>query len=404
MWKFSVLLAFLLRFGEIYGQRMPAENKAETVRHLLESYENIPDAVFDLSQSSGKPSRSSLKFPTLYDIHISNKMYQVSETEVCTILIKTCHLDEREPTGPVVRCVTSVEFKAEFHAEHFASKRYEPFYTKFNEAIGVQAVFWDTKSRKVAGKSNMTSIMTFVSIMVSPETPIVFTFPLPEGVERKYLAVSLIDRNQKRGKVTNFVKVKLPENSVHKVQEGGIALCMKNVFQAFRDNSINFAEWIEIQKAMGSEHLFVPILGDFQHPNVSKLLKYYEKQGVLTVQRSNLYGRRSHPTGVIRLGYPATKTESDMHKVQVDLEKLNLNTCVLNSIGKYRFVFVVDNDEFYSINIPGIFTWQEVRKNAFLKGTPKTTTCFPELQMIQSNEAVQFARDNHLIKVCSSSS
>ncbi|CAG0924481.1 unnamed protein product [Notodromas monacha] len=153
----------------------------------------------------------------------------------------------------------------------------------------------------------MTSIMTFVSIMVSPETPIVFTFPLPEG--------------------------------------------------------------------------------------------YYEKQGVLTVQRSNLYGRRSHPTGVIRLGYPATKTESDMHKVQVDLEKLNLNTCVLNSIGKYRFVFVVDNDEFYSINIPGIFTWQEVRKNAFLKGTPKTTTCFPELQMIQSNEAVQFARDNHLIKM-----
>ncbi|CAG0924037.1 unnamed protein product, partial [Notodromas monacha] len=92
-------------------------NNAETVRHLLESYENIPDAVFDLSQSSGKPSRSSLKFPTLYDIHISNKMYQVSETEVCTILIKTCHLDEREPTGPVVRCVTSVEFKAEFHAE-----------------------------------------------------------------------------------------------------------------------------------------------------------------------------------------------------------------------------------------------------------------------------------------------
>ncbi|CAG0916372.1 unnamed protein product [Notodromas monacha] len=224
-----------------------------------------------------------------------------------TVLIKTCHLDDREPTGTVVRCVTFVEVEPAFHAKHFAKIPFQPFYTTFNEVMGLQAIFWDTKSRDFKGRSTMKSIMTFISLPILQDNAIVFTFPLPGG--------------------------------------------------------------------------------------------FYERDGFVTTKRSCMYGRRSFPTAVIRLSYPATRFGSGVHSIQFDLEKMNLNSCVMDSIRKYEFVFPVDHDELYSINLPELSTWQELQQRSFLKSSPTTTACFPEFQMIRTNEAVNFAREHKLSKV-----
>ena len=51
-------------------------------------------------------------------------------------------------------------------------------------------------------------------------------------------------------------------------------VCLKEVFLPFQDQSVQLAEWLELQRLLGASKVMVFVTGDVQHPNVSKVLRF----------------------------------------------------------------------------------------------------------------------------------
>jgi hypothetical protein len=74
--------------------------------------------------------------------------------------------------------------------------------------------------------------------------------------------------------IRNVVKVKNVPNGAP-FEKKDFVVCLKEVYLPFDDKSVQLAEWLELLRLLGASEVVVYATGDFQHPNVTKVLRYY---------------------------------------------------------------------------------------------------------------------------------
>lgn len=66
-------------------------------------------------------------------------------------------------------------------------------------------------------------------------------------------------------------------------EKKGFAVCVKGLDFLHEDLSVRLVEWIELLNLLGADKVFFYELQ--VHPNISKVLKYYEQEGKVTFSR-----------------------------------------------------------------------------------------------------------------------
>ncbi|CAG0922760.1 unnamed protein product [Notodromas monacha] len=363
--------------------------KDNYLKNLENSLDNVPvNLLLDEIATPSECLPDKPCFPDLYNLHFTSRQYQVLEAFFGTMDIKSCAADSRGSKGPFVRCITYLVAKEEFFIAHLNRTRIfkGKLMLKDSSMFRLGLIFWD-ENREMIHKSALETTIATDHVTHLTNSVYVFNFPAREpGIIKKTVAVSLVCEEDVTS-VTNVLKIEQPRIE----PRHGFVLCAENFFAPFRDDSLQLKEWFEIQRAFGITKLVFPVTGEFQHPNVTKLFQNYEKKGFLEVKQSNWPGRFSYPTGIQRLSIPATEFASFVYQIQIGVERIDLQACLLDSIDKYQYASILDVDEVVAVKPRKLKTWDQLLTFGLRKTFAHSSTiCFLEQQMISSQEPLVY--------------
>ena len=127
------------------------------------------------------------------------------------------------------------------------------------------------------------------------------------------------------------------DKSRDSVERPEIAVCVKGLDFLYEDISLRLIEWLEFQRILGVEKVYFYHLT--LHPNVYKVLRYYEDQGFIEVQNTSMVG------GVVNLpevdhwliqGFKANKRYNEL---------IVYNDCFYRHMYQYDYIALLDIDE-----------------------------------------------------------
>ncbi|XP_014216670.1 uncharacterized protein LOC106645338 [Copidosoma floridanum] len=135
------------------------------------------------------------------------------------------------------------------------------------------------------------------------------------------------------------------------------AVCVKGLDFLHEDLSIRLIEWIELIGLLGADKIFFYQLQ--VHPNVSKVLQYYEQLGKVHVTPLTLPGGQPNLPAFQHM-YLTKKTN---HKRQNEL--IPYNDCLYKHMYEYEYIALLDVDE---VIMPvQDTTWKELMKRVMPK-------------------------------------
>lgn len=124
-----------------------------------------------------------------------------------------------------------------------------------------------------------------------------------------------------------------------------IAVCLKWLHYR-SDISASLVEWLQLIKHFGAERVYIYILRI--HPNVRKVLKYYEDQGFVVVTEID------HPPQIS--GLKQSRGSRDFRDLRREL--LPLNDCLYRNLFRHSWLLAIDLDEI--IVPPSSETWRSM--------------------------------------------
>lgn len=110
----------------------------------------------------------------------------------------------------------------------------------------------------------------------------------------------------------------------------GFAVCVKGLDFLYDDLSVRLVEWIELLRILGAEKIYFYELQ--VHPNISKILRHYENEGMVQVTPLTLSGGQPNVPGFQHL-YLQKKTN---HKRQNEI--IPYNDCLYKNLYLYDFI------------------------------------------------------------------
>lgn len=115
------------------------------------------------------------------------------------------------------------------------------------------------------------------------------------------------------------------------------AVCVKGLDFLHEDLSVRLVEWIELLNMLGAEKIF---LYDLEvHPNISKVIKYYVKKGVVELTKLTLPGEQPNMPGFRHL-YLKNKLTNKRQN-----ELIPYNDCLYRNLYSYKYLALLDIDE-----------------------------------------------------------
>jgi Glycosyltransferase family 92 len=146
-------------------------------------------------------------------------------------------------------------------------------------------------------------------------------------------SVTLVE--QKCGNGTNHLKV-MNERPPSNETKTDFGICVRNAAFPFEDKSIRYVEWIELQLAMGVSQIYFYLMD--VHPNIEKVLKYYEARGKVRVSYM------TYPSGSPNVhGLPLEYQRQNCLTTKWEL--ISLNDCYYRNMHKHKFLAMLDPDE-----------------------------------------------------------
>jgi hypothetical protein len=144
-------------------------------------------------------------------------------------------------------------------------------------------------------------------------------------------SVSLVEN--KCDKATNNLKV----NNARPQTKEDFAVCVKGLDFLHEDLSVRLVEWIELLRILGAKKVFLYELET--HPNITKVLNYYQKENVVDLTKITLPGNQPNLPGFRHL-YLKNKLT---HKRQNEL--IPYNDCLYRNLYTYDYLALLDIDE-----------------------------------------------------------
>ncbi|RWS27472.1 Glycosyltransferase-like protein, partial [Leptotrombidium deliense] len=115
------------------------------------------------------------------------------------------------------------------------------------------------------------------------------------------------------------------------------AVCVKGLDFLHEDLSVRLVEWIELLNILGAKKIFLYELE--MHPNISKVLKYYQDIGLVELTKITLPGNQPNLPG-FRHFYLKYKLTSKRQN-----ELIPYNDCLYRNIYSYKYLALLDIDE-----------------------------------------------------------
>ncbi|XP_037801383.1 uncharacterized protein LOC119596287 isoform X2 [Penaeus monodon] len=176
------------------------------------------------------------------------------------------------------------------------------------------------------------------------------TCRIPDGVAHMMpLAVSVVRAPCEKAQTLLQVNGAMQRGSSAKFEGGdankavngtplwNVAVCGPALFYYHDDISIRLVEWLELLRAQGFAKVF--LLQTTVHPNIEKVLQYYEQEGFV---------------GITQFSYPVPyANEPTLRRLWVLMERVKLfameniyfTDCLLRHMHEYRFIAHFDPDE-----------------------------------------------------------
>nr|XP_045581618.1 uncharacterized protein LOC123745283 isoform X1 [Procambarus clarkii] len=307
----------------------PSTNRS-TSDYLKMQHPNFPvDAVMDMATRNIKCHL----LPEYASISWVNTFWQrAATTKDVTLYLYSAVYDNRSMTADVQPCVRVLVISR-------STKPPRPWcHLWFNATKPPQAV-----------KALRVEYLDYHKPSSETSMPFLVTCPLPqEYAHLKPIAASLLPKpctyTSNLLQVTGsgsleesaFVDGRFPHSS-RKHAEYTVAVCGPALYYYHQDFSFRLVEWLELLRAMGISRVF--LYETDVHPNMEKVLRYYESQGFVEVTKYSYPPPYDNEPSTRRLW-------TNTHRVQMFAqENIYFSDCLLRHMHQHRFIAHFDPDE-----------------------------------------------------------
>ncbi|ROT70319.1 hypothetical protein C7M84_011419 [Penaeus vannamei] len=313
-------------YQEQLSQRITWLNMS-SLELLMKNHPNFP---YSMIVNTSKEFCELL--PSLHEIEWDETYYQVAEVPGTTYFLYSAFLDNR-PLAETRPCIRVLAFTK-------ARKPTAPWcYIWFN-ATGPPAVSQVTRKDFVDWQPRSSNHhMFYVLTCRVPET-VAHLKPLAVSIVRqpceKARTLLQVTGAMQRNNTTAFVGGDAKE-TVNGIPLWNVAVCGPALFYYHDDISIRLVEWFELLRAMGFARVF--LLQTQVHPNIEKVLRYYEAEGFTSVTKFSYPGPYANEPNIRRLWVLLERRKL------FAMENMYFTDCLLRHMHEYRFISHFDPDE-----------------------------------------------------------
>ncbi|UYV64538.1 hypothetical protein LAZ67_3001139 [Cordylochernes scorpioides] len=300
-------------------ERMPLVDAGPhmTDRELLASLSNrsnLPRAYWGRPHQSSAPEDSCVAYPSLYDLQFNNFYWQVLDDGANgSFYLFGAYFDNR--TRPrQVRLVGMID-------------RIKPppsycllWFSEMDAPVTSQSTYIYSWYKKW-GNYKDHILQPFI---ISCPLPARFADLVPSSV-------SLVAK--KCDQPTNNLRV------IHNVPpvKKDFAVCVKGLDFLHDDLSVRLVEWLELLRLLGADKVFLYELE--VHPNISKVLQYYQKDSFVELTPISLPGHQPNIPGFRHLYLKSRMVSKRQNEI------IPYNDCLYRNLNAYRYVVLLDIDE-----------------------------------------------------------
>lgn len=302
-------------------EREPAVDRSERdpLQEAMASLSNLPQHY--AIENPGKTIKTScVKLPRLTDLHFNNIYWQVLESSNRTIYSYNAFFDNRtlaspEPSVRILGMINSLPPHSPTYCQLWFDDLSSPVTSQVTEYKYIWVKGW--------GNHRQGILQPYLLKCQVPE----------EHRQTVPRAVSLVDAPC--DKATNNLRV--INNQPPAGEKKDFAVCVKGMSLFYMDQSVRLVEWLELLFLLGADKVFLYDLG--VHPNVSKVMNYYQELGRVQVTKLTLPGDQPNLLALISLYLKHKAT----HKRQNEV--IPYNDCLYKNMNLYKFIALLDLDE-----------------------------------------------------------
>ncbi|XP_026467380.1 uncharacterized protein LOC113370925 [Ctenocephalides felis] len=258
------------------------------------------------------------RYPSVFDLEFNNINWQTLKTSNGTFQLYNAYYDARRKSliGPSVRIlgmIDRIEPTIITYCQFWFADQQTPVFAKLFE----YKYIWN----KAFGNYKQNIYQPY---LMTCKIPVKYHGRIPASV-------SVVETPCDNA--TNNLNVLYDKP----VKKKGFAVCVKGLDFLYEDLSVHLVEWIELLNILGAEKIYFYELQ--VHPNISKVLKYYENRDMIHVTPLTLPGSQPNIPGFQHL-YLTKKTNTKRQN-----EVIPYNDCLYKNLYKYKYIALLDIDE-----------------------------------------------------------
>ncbi|PSN43298.1 hypothetical protein C0J52_21514 [Blattella germanica] len=320
--------------------KSPVPSEAKIVEEVQKNFPSLPIAYW--KRHKNKPmfykNNTCAKYPSIFDLEFSNVYWQNLHTTNGTFQLFGAYYDVRaySKIGPAVRIlgmINRIEPTVKTHCQFWFENQKEPVFSKVMEYKYMWYNKWGNYKQGIYQPYLITCLI-----------PQKFKTIVPSSV-------SIVEKPCD----TSTNNLRIVYNKPKKKKK--FAVCVKGLDFLHEDLSVRLVEWIELLGILGADKIFFYELQ--VHPNISKVLQYYQKLDRVSVTPLTLAGGQPNVPGFQHLYLKAKLTNKRQN------ELIPYNDCLYKNLYTYEFIALLDIDEII-MPINGM-SWHELMDTVLLK-------------------------------------
>ncbi|XP_043216253.1 uncharacterized protein LOC122378809 [Amphibalanus amphitrite] len=313
----------------------PAQSERQALETVKRTVPNLPmDFWARRVMRTSRVNSTCARLPSLYDIKFNNIYWQVLETSNGTYNFYGAYYDNRPALaiGPLVRLLVMIDrLKPTLltHCQMWFDQLPFPIIAPVIEYKYVWYEKWGNYEQGI-----------LQPYLMACQVPRQFRQMVPR-------AVTVVERPCDKSTVALKVVNNRPLPGQRRQD---FAVCVKGLSFPDHDLSVRLVEWLETLRVLGAKKVFLYKLE--VHPNISKVLRYYQRQGLVEVTPLTLAGEQPNLSPLQRLYL------SKMITNRRQSELVPYNDCFYRNLYRYEYVALLDTDE---VIMPTAFnSWSEL--------------------------------------------
>ncbi|CAB3369777.1 uncharacterized protein LOC135935988 [Cloeon dipterum] len=303
--------------------RSPVKNENAIVEEVQRSLPSLPLEYWSKTAKNKvglSKNGSCAKYPSPYELEFNNIYWQTLRTSNGTFQLYGAYYDVRHLSriGPAVRILgmlDRIEPKVKTFCQFWFEDQKEPAIIEVMEYKYIWYKKWGNYKQGI-----------LQPYLIACKLP-------PTHKSRVPISVSLVERPCDTASNNLRVLYNTPPGG----QKKGFAVCVKGLDFLHEDLSVRMVEWIELLHLLGADKIFMYKLQ--VHPNISKVLDYYQQVGKVEVTPLTLPGTLPNIAGFQHM-YLTKKVN---HKRQNEL--IPYNDCLYKNLYMYEHIALLDVDE-----------------------------------------------------------